>query len=104
MKYNEKTSKYPEITVCIRVDESLHVRQCHRSSPLPLPPWFRQSQCKLTSKGMLQNLQRNIEQESELFGDVLDELRQLKFKKSPVYSANIIRYLLLLQYTSLQTY
>ena len=53
---------------------------------------------------MLQNLQRKIEQKSEIFGDVFDELRQLKFKKSPVYSANIIRYSLLLRYTSLQTY
>ena len=53
---------------------------------------------------MLQNFPRYIEQKGELFGDILNEMKQIRYKKSPVYSANIIRYSLLLRYTSLQTY
>ena len=94
----------PTVTTCIRVDADLHVRLYHRGSPLPLPEWFRKSSCKLTSKSMLQNFPGYIEQKRHVYSDVLEELRQLQYKKSPVYSANVIRYALLLRYTSLQAY
>ena len=53
---------------------------------------------------MLPNFCTHIERQSEKWGDVLDELQQLRYKKSPVYSANLIRYALMLRYSSLQAY
>jgi hypothetical protein len=103
-KMEKNNLSVPEVTVCIRVDADLRVRLYHRGAPLPLPEWFRHGPCKLTSKSMLQNFPRYVEQRSTAFGEILEEVKQLKFQKSPVYSANMIRYALLLRYSSLQTY
>ena len=53
---------------------------------------------------MLHNFPAYVEQKSLSCSGVLEELRKLKYQLSPVYSANMIRYALLLRYTSLQTY
>ena len=53
---------------------------------------------------MLQNFPHYVEQKSTAFGEIFDEVKQLRYQKSPVYSANMIRYALLLRYSSLQTY
>ena len=103
-KMEKNDLSVPEVTVCIRVDADLRVRLYHRGAPLPLPEWFRHGPCKLTSKSMLQNFPHYVEQKSTAFGEILDEVKQLRFQKSPVYSANMIRYALLLRYSSLQTY
>ena len=48
----------PEVTDCVRVDRNLHVKLFYKSSPLPLPQWFRHGRdCHLTRKGMMQNFQ-----------------------------------------------
>ena len=95
----------PEVTDCVRVDRDLHIKLFYKSSPLPLPQWFRHGKdCRLTRKGMMQNFQSYIKSEGEQTFNVLEELKELKFKSKRIFSANIIRYSLLLRYTSLQTY
>ena len=95
----------PTFTESIYIDQNLHVRLYSKGSPIPLPTWFRKgTECKLTSKDMLPNLELHIRQESEKWGDVFDEMQKIRFMKSPVYSANLLRYALMLRYTSLQAY
>ena len=53
---------------------------------------------------MLQNFPNYVQSEGERSSSVFEELRQLQFQKKPIYSSNIIRYALLLRYTSLQSY
>ena len=104
-KFIKNELSVPEVTDCIRIDSEMHVKLFYKGSPIPLPEWFRKgSKCTLTSKDMLQNFPTYIRQESERLSDVLEELRGLKFKKKPVYSANLIRYALMLRYTSLAAY
>ena len=94
----------PEVRACIRVDHKLHVKLFLRSSPVPLPQWSRYGQkCKLTSKSMLENFPWYLESQTENFS-IFDELRKRQFKKNQVYSSEIIKYALLLRYTSLQSY
>ena len=95
----------PQVTSCIRIDNDLHVKLFYRGAPLPLPEWFRQGRdCKLTRKGMLQNLPCYIELEGEQTSSVFEELRKLQHQKKPKFSLKVIRYALLLRYTSLQSY
>ena len=95
----------PQITECIRVDSDLHVKLFYKSSPIPLPTWFRDgSSCVLQSKTMLPNFSSHIREQSEKWGSVLDELKQLRYMESPVYSANLLRYSLMLRYSSLSAY
>ena len=60
--------------------------------------------CTLTSKSMLVNLSTYIRNENENNSSTIEELRELKFQKCPIYSARIIRYALLVRYTSFQAY
>ena len=95
----------PEVGGCIRVDRDFHVKLFFKGSPLPLPQWFRYGRdCRLTRKSMLENFPSYIKSEGEQCFSVFEELRQLRFKKKPIYSADIIRYSLFLRYTSLQSY
>ena len=62
----------PEVTICIRIDDDLHVKLFYRGSPIPLPEWFRKGrECKFSRKSMLQNLVSYVkvegEQTSEIF-------------------------------------
>ena len=52
---------------------------------------------------MMQNFQSYIKSEGEQTFNVLEELKELKFKRKRIFSANIIQYSHL-RYTSLQTY
>ena len=92
----------PEVTDCVRVDRDLHVKLFYKGSPLPLPQWFRHGRdCRLTRKSMMQNFPNYIKLEGEQTFSILEEL---KFKKKRIFSAIVIRYSLLLCYTSLHTY
>ena len=53
---------------------------------------------------MIENLPLYIQGEAEEHGSILEELSQLKHTKKPVYSANLIRYALMLRYSSLPAY
>ena len=104
-KLNTDELSIPEVTECIRIDKNLHVRLFYKRSPLPLPQWFRYGRdCRLTNKTMLENFPSYIGRENENFSPIFEELQQIKFKKKPIYSANIIRYALMLRYSSLQAY
>jgi len=95
----------PEITDCIRIDSDLRVKLFYRGSPIPLPAWFKNGRnTLLRSKSMLQNFPSYIKQEAEKNSSVLDEMRLLVFQKKPIYSANLLRYALLLRHTSLSAY
>ena len=53
---------------------------------------------------MLENFPSYIRTECEQFSFIFEELQQIKFQKKPIYSANVIRYALMLRYSSLQVY
>lgn len=95
----------PEVTECIRIDSNLRVKLFYRRSPVPLPSWFRQGRdTKLTSKSMLENFSCYIREELTKHGNIWDELQQIRLQKCPVYSPNILRYALLLRYSSKPAY
>ena len=95
----------PEVTECIRIDKELHVKLSFKGSLVPLPQWFRHGRdCCLTHKNMLENFPAYLMSQTEKFGSIFEELREYKFKKRAVYSASVIRYTILLRYTSIQSY
>ena len=95
----------PEVTDRVRVDRDLHVKLFYKGSPLPLPQWFRHGRdCRLTRKSMMENFPNDIKLEGEQTFSILEERKELKFKKKRIFSSNVIQYSLLLCYTSLQTY
>ena len=72
----------PEVTDCVRVDRDLHVKLFYKVSPLPLPQWFcHGSDCRFTRKSMMQNFPSYIKLEGEQTYNILEELKELKFKK-----------------------
>ena len=95
----------PEVTGCIQVDSKLHVKLFHKKySHLP-PQWFRQGQdCRLSRKSMLENFPVYLESYIENISPIFNDLQKHMFIKKPVYSAEIVRYALLLRYTSIQSY
>ena len=94
-----------EVTDCVRVNRDLHVKLFYKGSPLPLPQWFRHGRdCRLTRESMMQNFPNYIKLEGEQTFNILEELKELKFKKKRIFSPNVIRYSILLRYTSLRTY
>ncbi|XP_065651124.1 uncharacterized protein LOC136079317 [Hydra vulgaris] len=104
-KLSHSTLSIPEVTECIRVNNEMHVEFFYRGSPLPLPQWFCQGRdCRLSCKSMLHNFPTYIKSQAEQFSSVLTELQQIKYMKKPICSANIIRYSLILRYTSMQSY
>ena len=81
------------------------------ASPIHLPEWFRKrSDCCLRKKSMLENFPsyiRNFVEVKRLPDDILSELELIRYKKpvdKPKYSVNMLRYALLLRYTSVQPY
>ena len=96
----------PSVTETIRIDSKLHVLLFFKGAPLPLPNWFRKgSGCILTYKDMLTNFSAYIRASNEdKRNAILEEIMKLSFKKNPIYSANLLRYSLLLRYTSLPAY
>ena len=84
--------------------------------PIPLPQWFTKGgDCCVKRKSIFENFPVYIKDYGEMEspdaanipGDIMDELRQLRYKKptnGPKFSPNMIRYALLLYYTSPQSY
>ena len=101
----------PQVSETIVVDKMLHVKLFSFASPIPLPEWFRKgSDCCLKKKSMLENFPsyiRNFIDMKKLPDDILSELELIRYKKPvdrPKYSVNMLRYALLLRYTSVQAY
>ena len=101
IEFSEKRG--PEVTECIKIDKKLDIKLFFKGCPEPLPQWFRQgTDCRLTRKSMLENfpvcLRTSYADNHSL---IFEELLQYRYKKKPIYPANIIRYSLLWRYTSL---
>ena len=95
----------PEVTECIKIDKELHVKLFFKGYPVPLLQWFRQgTDFRLARKSMLQNFPVYLRTCADNHSSIFEELLQYSFTKKPIYSANIIRYSLLLRYTSIQSY
>ena len=110
-------NKIPEVTETIVIDQELHVKLYKRSIPIPLPQWFRKGgDCRLKHKSAIDNFSNYIKNYGDIEipdsrnipSDIMDELQKLKYKKTvsngPKYSPSMIRYSLLMYYTSPQTY
>ena len=97
----------------------LHVKLFSVASPIPLPKWFlKGSDCCLRKKSMLENFPSYIrnfgrkkvkksKKVKKLPDDLLSELELIRYKKpvdKPRYSVIMLRYALLLSYTSVQAY
>jgi hypothetical protein len=96
----------PKVTHCIRINSDLRVKLFYEGLPLALPKWFYSGRhSKLTSKSMLKNFINYMKCEYENHSSILEEMRRLQFIKSkPIYSADLLRYALLLRYTSFPSY
>ena len=71
-----------EVTDCVLVDRDLNVKLFFKGSPLPLPQWFHHGRdCHLTKKSVMQNFLNYIRLEGEQTFNILEELKELKFKK-----------------------
>ena len=114
----EGIHKIPEITETIVVDEQLHVQLFKKSIPIPLPEWFRKGgHCEVKKKSIFENFPAYIRNYGEIDKEALDpndipheimaELQQIQYKNpkdGPKFSSSLLRYALLLYYTSPQAY
>ena len=113
MEFDKKTN-FPALFESIRIDDELHVQLQYNGIRVPLPNWFVVGRnAKLNRKSMISNfppyLQKVAVDKSNEDGSmsIMDELEQRKHmqpKGRPPYSAAVIRYALLLRYTSAQAY
>ena len=90
---------------CIHIDGNLNVKLSYEGSPLPLPNYIDQAEgSRLTSLDMLTNLPvycKNAERTCET--KVINELIKLQYynpKGRPPYSATVLRFALIMRYTS----
>jgi len=102
---------FPKIAMVkesISIDSELHVSLSYCGFHVPLPEWFRKGHaCKLTRRSMIENFPSYMREKGEEMNPILQEMNELqhyKKKGRPKYSANMIRYALLLRYTSAQSY
>ena len=80
-----------EVTGSVRVDRDLNVKLFYKGSPLPLPQWFHHGRdCHLTKKSVMQNFLNYIRLEGEQTFNILEELKELKFKKKRTIFYNLI--------------
>ena len=71
-----------EVTDCVRVDRDLNIKLLYKGLPLPLPQWFHHGRdCHLTKKSMMQIFLNYIRLEGEQSLNILEEPKELKFKK-----------------------
>ena len=102
-------TKFPAIYETIKIDKDLHIQLQYNGNRVPLPQFFVKSHnAKLTRFTMLENFPNYIKNSAEEHPySILDELRKrqhYKPKGRPPYSSELIRYALLLRYTSAQAY
>ena len=100
---------FPSIKECIRIDRNLHVHLQCNGNPIPLPQWFiHENNGKLTKLSMLENfptyIKNVLEEDPHSILNELQKRQHYKPKGRPPFSADLIRYALLLRYTSRQAY
>lgn len=104
MECNER-NQVPQVSYCIHVDETLHVKLFCYNAPMALPTWFRKGRnSTLTNCSMLQNLLNHMKLRSEQKNSILSELQQMRYSTRNPFPAHVIRYALYLRHTSLQAY
>ena len=101
-------TNFPLLKECIRIDKNLHVQLQYYGNPIPLPQWFvKGHNAKLTRFSMLENFPPYIQSiVIEHPNSILKELQKIQHFKpnNPSFSVELIRYSLLLRYTSPQAY
>ena len=104
----DEASGIPAVYECITIDEFLHVTLTYRGYHLPLPQWFRTgNDCTLHRKSMLVNFPPYMRNKGSEMNSILQEMGTTQFHKPqgrPQYSASMIRYALLIRFTSCQAY
>ena len=104
----DETNEFPVVHEAIKIDSNLHVKLQIYGNPVPLPLWFTEGQnAKLASISMLENFPNYLQ---ALIGNkptLMEELQRRQHYKPqsrPPYSAEMIRFALLVRYTSAQAY
>ena len=97
------------IKECIHVDSNLNIKLSYEGSPIPLPSYIAKAQgARLASLDMLTNLPvycKNAEEICET--DVIKELIKLQYynpQGRPPYSADVLRFSLIMWYASNSAY
>ena len=99
-----------KIKESISISLDLKVTLSFEGIPIPLPEWLRIAKnCKITRIIQLQNLPSYIQNKTEELppNEILDEIKSLTFLKPqgrPPFSPRVLRYSLLLRYSSRQAY
>ena len=88
-EFSEKRAT--EVTECIKIDKELHVKLFFKGCPVPFPQWLSSNK-KMHARELSRYLRTYANNHSSIF----EKLLQYRFTKKPIYSANIIRYSLLL--------
>lgn len=102
-------TKFPGIYEAIKTDQEPHIQLQYCCNPVPLPQFFvKGHNAKLTRYSMLEKFPNYIKNAAEEHPYcTLEELSKRQYYKSkgrPPYSAEVIRYALLLRYTPAQAY
>ena len=104
----DETTGVPAVRECISIDRNLHVTLTYNGYVIPLPEWFRSGHnCTVTKFSMLENFASYVKQKGEEYSIILKELNDIQHYKPqgrPKYSSTMIRFSLLLRYSSCQTY
>ena len=100
---------FPNITQAIKIDSDLNVQLQSKGCSVPLPTWLVKGRsANLTRFSMLENIPSYLNNVvAEHPTSILEEIRKrqmYKPKGRPPYSPEVIRYSLLLRYTSPQAY
>ena len=100
---------FPSIKECIRIDQNLHVQLQCNGNPIPLPQRFiHGNNAKLTKFSILENfptyIKNLVEEDPYSILNKLQKRQHYKPKGRLPLSEDLIRYALLLHYTSRQAY
>ena len=83
----------------------LHAKLFFKGCPIAWPQWFHQgTHLCLRRKSMLENSPLYLMTYANNHSSIFEEVLQYRLTKKAIYSGNIIRYSLLLRYTSIQSY
>ena len=78
----------------IKVDINLHVKLHYKGCHIPLPPWFKAAQCRMTSASMIPNFVKHMKNIGEEFPrKVLSEIHKIMYFKPqgrPPYSPEVL--------------
>ena len=107
LQFDDETA-FPIVREAIKVDNNLHVQLQYCNNPVPLPQWFSQGRnAKLTNFSILENFPQYLRNFANEQKSLIAELQKRQYHRSkgqPPYSSEMIRFALLLRYTSFQAY